>query len=68
MKTGVSYLVKNEWFLERFLELSGVLFWIVPFRLSLWPDGLDVWRDLRSLGQDRWMRLLLHWCDRRLEW
>ena len=31
-------------------------FWIVPFRLSLWPDGLDVWRDLRSRG-DGWMRL-----------
>ena len=43
-------------------------FWIVPFRLSLWPDGRDVWRDLRSLGRDGWMRLLLLWCDRRVEW
>ena len=42
-------------------------FWIVPFRL-LWPGGLDVWRVPRSLGRNGWTLLLLHRCDRRVEW
>ena len=66
-ETGVSCLMKNEGFWGRFLELSGVLLTMANsgstlfVSLSLWPDVLDVWRDLRSLGRDGWMRLLLHW-------
>ena len=62
-ETGVSHLVRSGWFWGRFLDRSGVFPSIManarlsPFRLSLWPDGLDVWRDLRSRGRDGWVLL-----------
>ena len=72
-ESGAYYLMKNDGFGRRFLELSGVLLIVVNSGSSLCVSPCGLMASMygaipQSLGRDGWTLHLLHRCDRRVEW